>query len=247
MNNVFYVYALLDPRKPGSFQYRNSQLFDYEPFYIGKGKGTRCFHHIGQIKNAKKENTPKSNKIRKIFREAEIEPIIVKVQENLFEEQAFELECFLIKQLGRNDLGLGPLCNLTDGGEGPSCRIFSMESRKKMSISHIGKTGEQSYWFNKKHSEETKQKIRQNLPAISGEKHQMYGKHHTIESKRKNSEAHIGLLVGEKNGMYGKPGYWTGKIGPSIGKKHSEETKQKMREAHKRRNQKKQQDSYISS
>jgi len=37
MNN-YYVYALLDPRKNGPFKFDNI-VFDYEPFYIGKGKG----------------------------------------------------------------------------------------------------------------------------------------------------------------------------------------------------------------
>ena len=34
--SIFYVYAYLDPRKPGVFQYKDFR-FDYEPFYIGKG------------------------------------------------------------------------------------------------------------------------------------------------------------------------------------------------------------------
>lgn len=54
---------------------------------------------------------------------------------------------------------------------------------------------------------------------LVGEKNGMYGKHHSQESKQKNSEAHKGLQVGEKNGMYGKH--------------HSKETKSKLSEAHK--------------
>ncbi len=46
-DNHFYVYAYLDPRKEGRFQY-GTHIFGYEPFYIGIGKGKRdrCFSHL---------------------------------------------------------------------------------------------------------------------------------------------------------------------------------------------------------
>ena len=52
----------------------------------------------------------------------------------------------------------------------------------------------------------------------SGEKHPMYGKHHSEESKRKISES----MRGENHYMYGKH--------------HSESTKKKLSESHKREN-----------
>ena len=50
-NNRFYVYALLDPRKPGRYEYKDI-CFLYEPFYIGKGCGDRAKIHFekGEIK-----------------------------------------------------------------------------------------------------------------------------------------------------------------------------------------------------
>ena len=39
-DNKFYVYVYLDPRKPGSFKFGEYE-FDYEPFYVGKGKKNR--------------------------------------------------------------------------------------------------------------------------------------------------------------------------------------------------------------
>ena len=36
---MHYVYAYLDPRKPGKYSYKGLNVsFLYEPFYIGKGK-----------------------------------------------------------------------------------------------------------------------------------------------------------------------------------------------------------------
>ena len=50
--NRFYVYALLDPRKPGAYEYEDI-CFLYEPFYIGKGSKNRCYDHFrySQLKN----------------------------------------------------------------------------------------------------------------------------------------------------------------------------------------------------
>lgn len=75
-------------------------------------------------------------------------------------------------------------------------------------------SGEYSYWYNKKHSEETKLKI---SIAQRGEKNHNYGKTASIETRRKISEAH----KGEKHHMFGKH--------------HSQETKDKISKANKRR------------
>ena len=43
--NSFYVYAYLDPRKPGKFKYGEYE-FTHEPFYIGKGTKSRINRHL---------------------------------------------------------------------------------------------------------------------------------------------------------------------------------------------------------
>jgi len=68
----YNVYIYLDPRKPGHFQYSESLIFEYEPFYVGKGKpgrefvlGTRSLHFknkVQAITQPKKESV-KKNKI----------------------------------------------------------------------------------------------------------------------------------------------------------------------------------------
>ena len=81
----------------------------YTPYYVGKGQGNRCF-----VK--RKSNNPPQDRDR-----------IVKVKENLTEEESLELEKLLIKFWGRKDIGTGILHNHTDGGEGTSGRIVSEE------------------------------------------------------------------------------------------------------------------------
>lgn len=112
--NDFYVYIYLDPRKNGEFNYPQiDKSFEFEPFYIGKGRGNRI--NMG-IKENKKDYY-KNRKIRSMIKDGYF-PIALKIFENLTEKESFGKEIYLIKVIGRMDLSLGPLCNLTDGGEG---------------------------------------------------------------------------------------------------------------------------------
>jgi group I intron endonuclease len=142
-----------------------------------------------------------------------------------------EKEIYYIKKYNTLENGY----NLTTGGMNGT---YSKESKKKLSKiakkrigdknSFYGKgsriKGENNHFFGKKHSEETKEKLRQ----------KRLGKKHSEETKRKISKE----SRGEKNGFYGKKHSeeTKRKIREShLGKKHSEETKQKMRESHRRR------------
>lgn len=126
-NNI-YVYIYLDPRKEGDFIY-GEYKFKYEPFYVGKGSGKRCYDHIKKSSEYK-NNRMKGNKIKKIIRETKREPIIIKYKCNLTSEEAFKLEKKLIINIGRTDRKKGPLTNLTDGGDGVS--NVSEETIKKL-------------------------------------------------------------------------------------------------------------------
>lgn len=86
---------------------------DGTPYYIGKGKGQRAFVPHGRIKS------PDISRI-------------VFLQENMNETDAFALEIEMIAQYGRKDNGTGILHNLTNGGEGPSGRMISEETRAKL-------------------------------------------------------------------------------------------------------------------
>jgi hypothetical protein len=92
--------------------------------------------------------------------------------------------------------------------------------------------GENSVWFGKHHTEESKNKMsvtRKGIifseewkkklgEAVKGEKNGMFGKHHTEEAKKKMSEFRKSLGK-EKNPMFGKH--------------HTEKSRKKMSEAHK--------------
>ena len=227
--NIFYTYAYL--RK------------DRTPYYIGKGNGKRVY------KKKRGEINPPKDLSRIIF-----------LKQNLIEEEAFEHEIYMIAVFGRKDLGTGILRNKTDGGEGSSGAVVGEETRRKQSErrkgknnSNYGKRGEQSYWYGRKHTPETKDKIstshtgkifsdehRQNLSkSKSGENNYWYGRKHTPETREKMKKAQSG----EKSAMYGRTHSQEAKEKMSKshkgqpatngfkGKKHTEEAKQKIRES----------------
>ncbi|PDT79960.1 NUMOD3 domain-containing DNA-binding protein [Sinorhizobium sp. BJ1] len=110
----FYVYAWLRPCGT--------------PFYIGKGKGDRD-------RETKRANPHFKRIVDKIKRSGN-EAIVIRVLENLDEDEAFELEKALIRSYGRKNNRTGILVNMTDGGEGPQGRAHSEESIAKMRLAH---------------------------------------------------------------------------------------------------------------
>lgn len=104
---IYYVYVHLDPRKPGTYTY-DKWTFNYEPYYVGKGKGGRAWHYTDRNKHA-------SNKARKILAEG-LQPIVILKWRNKSETKALSLETRLISAIGRIDLGTGPLTNWDSSG-----------------------------------------------------------------------------------------------------------------------------------
>lgn len=109
--NDYYVYVYLDPRKPGVFIYHDLE-FNFEPFYVGKGTKNRS--HSG-IRDKKK--SLKVNKICSILKSGNF-PIIIKIFENICNEESCKKEIETISKIGRMNINLGPLTNMTDGGTG---------------------------------------------------------------------------------------------------------------------------------
>ncbi len=173
MEKKYYIYAHINPVKN-------------EIFYIGKGKDKRATLKDGRSKFWK-------NIVNKYGYNIEI------LEDNLSEGVAFEREIYHINRIGRRDLGLGTLVNLTDGGEGRSGCIISEETRKKISENNA------RGFLGKKHSEENKKMMGvQNIgnTYASGERSDEFKKECSNRMK--------------------------GKASPMKDKKHSEMTKNKM-------------------
>jgi hypothetical protein len=171
------------------------------PYYIGKGSGFRAWDNRNGHRRPKDKNR------------------VVLLKKNLTEEEAFKHEKYMIAVFGRKDLGTGILHNRTDGGEGCSGYKHTDETLEKMK--------------SRKHSEKTKQKMRgkkrteefkNNLSEINtgkklneSAKEKLRNREISEETRNKMSEKKKGKTPWNKG--------LTGKI------KHSEETKEKMRNA----------------
>lgn len=152
--------------------YRHIRLDKNIPFYVGIGDSEkRAYNKINRTKIWKN--------IAKKGYEVEI------LFEDLTWEQAIEKEKEFIALYGRRDLGLGPLINLTDGGEGTIGYRHSDEVKEKCRLASSGVNG---VWYGKKRPDQSKRMVGENNPC--------YGR------------------TGDKNPVYGKPGYWQDKASP---------------------------------
>ena len=75
---------------------------DKTPYYIGKGKGNRLYDHRG------KNCIPPKDKSK-----------IIKLKQNLTEEEAFKHEIYMIAVFGKKCDETGILMNIADGGNAP--------------------------------------------------------------------------------------------------------------------------------
>ncbi len=209
--NEFYVYVYLDPRKPGNYEYE-SICFLYEPFYIGKGKGKRCYDHITNITDNDR-NTIKVGKIKNILSEG-VSPIILKHSQNIIESDAFVIEKKLISEIGTiaiiNGIKRGCLSNMTAGGEGTSGFTFKMSEEHKERLregirnSEMRKKSDKANGLARRGiplSEETKQKIKDTIATSEARKlgaikagETQRGKKLTEEHKQKISQGCTGKI-----------------------------------------------------
>ena len=134
---------------------------DFIPFYVGKGQKKikkngqlydRAKNHLGR-----KDRHPVTHKIQKMLREG-TEPLIKIINVNN-KNEAFELEKFLISEIGRKDLGTGSLLNMTDGGEGDAGLAGKPKSEKHKEAMRLA-------WKKRKNKE----------PWNKGKNNSMYGK-----------------------------------------------------------------------
>lgn len=204
----YYVYALVYP--------------DGRYFYIGKGIGDRDRRHLKYSVH----NEHVRHVVAKI-RSSGQEPVVIRLKENLTNEEACVEEIKLIAEYGMRTNG-GLLCNLHPGGNGgrPSS-VWTESSKAKLRARMTGR----------KWSDESKAKM---SASMMGNK-RLLGYVHSEETRRRISEVGKGRVLSEEarknisdakkganNPMFGKPS-------PRRGVTLSEETKQKLRDAAKRR------------
>lgn len=221
MNN-FYVYFLRrpdrdDPLNPGQGQ----------PFYVGKGSNGRVNEHRKEAKALLHKSGRKSIKvtiIHKLWKQGlDFKEDII--HNNLIEQEAFVYEIQMIAIYGRVNNKTGCLANLTDGGEGQHGAIRSNEMKQKLREAHIGKT----------HTDETKKEMSESRKGKGvGTDNPMYGRKHTKEFIEKLRQ----INIGKNNKMYGKKRpdvseMNRNRINPNLGKPMTEEQKLKISEAHK--------------
>lgn len=88
------------------------------------------------------------------------------ISDGLTWKQACRKEVRLIKKIGRRDLGLGPLTNLTDGGQGANGVVLSDEIKIKISERMKGKR----YALGKTRTEQWKKKHSEKLKKLYWER-----------------------------------------------------------------------------
>jgi hypothetical protein len=167
MEDRWYVYIIFDPSICGKFIYGDME-FNMEPFYVGKG--TKC-------RKSKTLNLNSANIYKKVrlslLKSLGIRPIVEIYIEDVTDEYSKKIERELISIIGRNDKGLGPLTNRTDGGDS------------------FSNTGELNPFFGCTHSEKIRQ---EHSDRVIGTNHPMYGKkhsHETIEKIKKSRKDNI--------------------------------------------------------
>ena len=106
-SGIYFIYVFLNTLKQGIFKY-GSHTFEFEPIYVGKGTKRRQVNIWARKSSKLKDHLLKGNYEQvTLFQCAD-------------ETEVYEKERKLIKLIGRQDLGKGPLWNKTDGGAGLS-------------------------------------------------------------------------------------------------------------------------------
>jgi hypothetical protein len=175
-------------------------IFDYQPFYVGKGTGNRIKRGIET--KLIKTNPFKKRVIEKIKSKG-LSPIAIKLKENLTPEEACTLEIIIIKEIGRAINKTGCLTNLTRGGEGVIGHIISEKTKAK-----ISKTIKNNYLKNPALKEEMRKRAMGNkymlgkthskeTIALIGKK--SLGRKDTIDTREKKSKSFKGRIYSKEH------------------------------------------------
>jgi len=127
------------------------------PYYIGKGKENRLYDHRGKNCNPPKDRNR-----------------IIKLKQNLTEEEAFKHEIYMVAVFGKKCDGTGILMNISDGGNAPpkmygnNSPTKRSEVRAKISAALKGRKGNPvSLETRQKISNSHKEKLKNNPRPLS--------------------------------------------------------------------------------
>jgi len=171
--------------------YQHKRLNDQKIFYIGIEFDTDKKKATGKRSRKKCD---KSEFWKKVVNKYGYEIDIL--FNDITNEEAIQIEKYLIAYYGRRDLGLGYLVNLTDGGEGTINYLMSQQTKDKISIKAKGRIVSEK--TRNKLSEVGKGKVvsldnRKKLSERMKGNKQFEGKKHSEETK---------LLMSQKGGLH---------------------------------------------
>jgi hypothetical protein len=142
VNNIYYVYQLIDPR-------------NNKPFYIGEGKGKRAWSHLNFTSGC---NNPHKDRIIQKIHSLGLEVIVQIIEKDLTKNQSRTIEEKLIEQIGLENLS--NICSnanppiLTGERNGFYGKTHTLETKKILGNINRGKDLK---------SKEGKESIRQSL------------------------------------------------------------------------------------
>ena len=220
-----------------AYIYKHTRKDNGEVFYVGLSLKNDPKHGRAYSRGDRR-NTHWKNIVNNTEYEVHI------IEDNLTPDEAIAKEKEYIALYGRKDLGLGTLCNFTDGGEsGTLGHRHTEEWKKNASERQLGELNhmygknrtkesiqigiEARSWY--KHSEDVKSRLRE---MRLGELNPNYGKTPSEETLEKMRAASTGRKHSEETKKKLSE-MFSGENGPNYGKSPSQETRNKIGLAHK--------------